>query len=59
MEEALLALELIERRVQLVRELVRLARQLVLLAVTIALGVLAILCALHGAPWPLLAGSGG
>ncbi len=51
-EDALLAFELTERRVEV-------ARQLILLAVTVALAAVTVLCALHGAPWPVSAGTGG
>lgn len=50
-EDALLALELTERRFDL-------ARKMVLLAISVAFAVVTILCALHGSPWPVPTGTG-
>jgi hypothetical protein len=50
-EIALLAIELTKRRVELVSQLVG-------LAVTVALAVVAAICALRGSPWPVSAGTG-
>jgi hypothetical protein len=50
-KDALLEVELTARRVEI-------ARQLVLLAVTVALAVVAIVCALHGYRWPAFATGG-
>jgi hypothetical protein len=69
-EGALLAFELTERRAALDRQgvlfkcelrerRVALLGQLVLLVISVAFAVVTIICALHGSPWPVAAGTGG
>jgi hypothetical protein len=58
-ESALLVCELSERRIGVKRQVFELVRDAILLATTVALAIVTILCALHGAAWPLPAGTGG
>jgi hypothetical protein len=57
-ELALLERELSERRVYFARLIFELARDVVLLLVTVALAVVAIICALRGYPWPVPTSTG-